>query len=33
MAFMTEYTNQKIIKKARLSTIGSIQNYCASKSD
>jgi hypothetical protein len=32
MAFTTEYTNKKTIKKVGLSMIGSIQNYCASKS-
>jgi hypothetical protein len=32
MAFTTEYTNKKAIKKAGLSKIGSIQNYYASKS-
>jgi hypothetical protein len=32
MAFTTKYTNKKTIKKAKLLKIGSIQNYCTSKS-
>jgi hypothetical protein len=32
VAFTTKYKNKTTIKKAGLSTIGSIQNYCTNKS-